>query len=97
METNYNDIATAIKTKLLVEIEVEKFHRDMESKLWDRAFKVGKENREQAETLLKQAQKEEKKALFHGDNVRRLRTALWNMLDILGVAYDSFHPELAEF
>lgn len=97
METNYKDIATAIKTNLLVEIELEKFHCDMERKLWDRAFEIGKEHRERAENLLKTAQDEELKARIHGDNARHLRTALWNMLDILGVSYDSFHPETAEF
>lgn len=96
MDTDYKNIAIAIKTNLLVEIELEKFHCDLERKLWDRAFKVGKEHPEQAENLLKQAQGEELKARTHADNVRHLRYALANMLDILGVSYDTFHPETEE-
>lgn len=97
MDTNYKNIAIAIKGNLLAEIKLENIHSEMERQLWNKAFEVGKEHPEQAENLLRQAQGEELKARTHADNVRHLRYALWNMLDILGVAYDSFHPELAEF
>ncbi len=97
MDTNYKNIAIAIKGNLLAEIKLENIHSEIERQLWNKAFEVGKENPALGEQYYRQAQGEEMMARTHTDNVRHLRTALWNMLEILGVSFDSFHPELAEF
>ena len=94
---NYKDIAIELRKNILEEIELENQHSRNERDLWNKAMEIGKENQELGEQYYRQAQGEEKMARNHDYNVRRLRTALWNMLEILGVPFDSFHPELAEF
>ena len=94
---NYKDIAIELRKNILEEIELENQHNEKEKRFWNRAMEVGKERPTLGEHFYKMAQGEEKMARNHDYNVRRLRTALWNMLEILGVPFDSFHPELAEF
>ena len=97
MDAIYKHIAIEIKGNLLAEMEIRDIHTAEEKRLWDKAFEVGTTDRAQAEELLKKAQGEEMEANIHNDNIRHLRCALANMLDILGVDYDSFRPERAEF
>lgn len=94
---NYKDIAIELRKNILEEIELENQHNEKEKRFWNRAMEAGKEHPALGEHFYKMAQGEEQMARNHADNIRHLRTALWNMLEILGVSFDSFHPELAEF
>lgn len=93
---NYKDIAIELRKNIFEEIQLENQHSRNERDLWVKAMEVGKENPALGEQYYRQAQGEERMARNHSDNIRHLRTALWNMLEILGVSFDSFHPELAE-
>lgn len=94
---NYKDIANELRKNILEEIELENQHNERGLNLRFLAMEIEKERPALGEHFYKTAQGEKQMARNHSDNIRHLRSALLNMLEILGVSFDSFHPELAEF
>lgn len=97
MYTAYKNIAIQIKGNLLAELKIRDIYSEERKKWFDKAFEVGGTDRAAGEECFKKSMAAEMEANIHNDNIRHLRYALANMLDILAVNYDTFHPETAEF
>ena len=90
-------IAHNLRALIEIELKTAEMHGNEEKKLWDMAFEAGKTNREEGEKIYRLSMAEADKVFEAENRLRRLRTALWNILEIMGVEFDSWHPETAEF
>lgn len=90
-------IAHNLRSMIEIELHAIEAHKAEEQKLWDMAFEASKTDKTEGERIYRLAAAEEHAMSDATHKLRRLRSALWNILDIMGVEYDSFHPETAEF